>query len=660
MLSNLLNDYVLYINRNLKQRNFMKQKLNKIYRIFIICILILFSSCEKEPDDFPLQDGIRMSKVSLKDPNIMANHSLMQEVQKTKSKGRKGNTANKIVYDSIYDFYFDDENGVYLEKGEQKSFTFPVYRENNDGKIENITFNLNEKGEYESYLVKYDFTEEQLQSFTQEQLEQYQTVFTNLTTNKQMFECADLYVWQDIGHVHSGTEPGTEGWVWAGEICSSGGGGSGGSPGNETGGSGGTGTGTTTDTSTSIITTPVGGGGGNSTVSANARKMNTFINNLDWSKRQVFDGFPTTSKDAIFNYFIANNFANGTPANVTSFLQSIITNNTKDYFPNELNLTEMTPEREESINTLIDYVVQNNFSPESKEFVNGLMTLANSETNQTDASNLVIISLLSTKPLDANFLSAIDPYIDLDLSNQEYHDPIIVGMTVKYHVLKSLHPGWSKSKLFWEISKEYLHMGLDMFGLVPGPGEIADLVNGVIYTLEGDHLNAGLSYSSTIPIYGWVSMGTKYGLKVVSSVTTVYTISTKVKLVWKVVGNTVSFGSQGQLRKVLGMAAYNIDPRQAHHLIPWASRVHDVVQKAAKHGFHMNEVLNGIAVAASRNQPNHNAYNNLIQIKLDNFASAYPNATPQQCYDFLTDLIQDIRDWVISHPNSHLNDLVLP
>jgi len=103
---------------------------------------------------------------------------------------------------------------------------------------------------------------------------------------------------------------------------------------------------------------------------------------------------------------------------------------------------------------------------------------------------------------------------------------------------------------------------------------------------------------------------------------------------------------------------------QAHYLIPWSDLIknHDVVQKAAKSGsaFHMNEALNGIAVAAWRNQPNHNTYNNLIKSKLDAFKANNPNATPQECYDFLLELIQQIRDWITSHPNSHLNDLVLP
>ena len=121
----------------------------------------------------------------------------------------------------------------------------------------------------------------------------------------------------------------------------------------------------------------------------------------------------------------------------------------------------------------------------------------------------------------------------------------------------------------------------------------------------------------------------------------------------------IDFGYSNQLRKVLGLTDSAF---QAHHLIPWSSRTKMAIQRAAKSGsaFHMNEALNGIAVAAWRNQPNHTTYNNVINGKLDAFRDDFPNATPQQCYTFLTNLIQNIRTWVINNPNSHLNDIVLP
>ena len=185
-------------------------------------------------------------------------------------------------------------------------------------------------------------------------------------------------------------------------------------------------------------------------------------------------------------------------------------------------------------------------------------------------------------------------------------------------------------------------------------GEVADLTNGVLYTIEGDGLNATLSYASAVPIVGWVSAGTKFGLMVITTATG------KTKLVWKLVNGTYEFGSRGQLRKILNITSASI---QAHHIMPWAKSTHEVIQRAAKLGvnpFHMNSALNGIAVAAWRNQPNHFAYDNLIIKKLNRFYELNPNATPKECYDFVTDLIGDIKQWIINNPNSHLNDLVLP
>ncbi|WNV89007.1 polymorphic toxin-type HINT domain-containing protein [Umezawaea sp. Da 62-37] len=47
------------------------------------------------------------------------------------------------------------------------------------------------------------------------------------------------------------------------------------------------------------------------------------------------------------------------------------------------------------------------------------------------------------------------------------------------------------------------HTALDVLGMVPGFGEIADGVNALWYLAEGDYLNAGLSAAGMIPFLGW-------------------------------------------------------------------------------------------------------------------------------------------------------------
>ncbi|QBH95280.1 hypothetical protein EKN56_01980 [Limnobaculum zhutongyuii] len=60
---------------------------------------------------------------------------------------------------------------------------------------------------------------------------------------------------------------------------------------------------------------------------------------------------------------------------------------------------------------------------------------------------------------------------------------------------------------------DYFQTGLDVVGLVPGFGEIADGLNAIIYGIKGDYVNAGLSVGAMIPFAGWASTGTKLGIK---------------------------------------------------------------------------------------------------------------------------------------------------
>lgn len=54
------------------------------------------------------------------------------------------------------------------------------------------------------------------------------------------------------------------------------------------------------------------------------------------------------------------------------------------------------------------------------------------------------------------------------------------------------------------------HTALDIAGLVPMIGEMADLANAGLYTLEGDYFNAGLSAAAAIPLYGSMFTALKF------------------------------------------------------------------------------------------------------------------------------------------------------
>ncbi|EJF54867.1 RHS repeat-associated core domain protein [Saprospira grandis DSM 2844] len=61
-----------------------------------------------------------------------------------------------------------------------------------------------------------------------------------------------------------------------------------------------------------------------------------------------------------------------------------------------------------------------------------------------------------------------------------------------------------------EPSTEGVHAVLDGLGLIPGFGEPADGLNGLIYTIEGRPVDASLSCAAMVPILGWTATASKW------------------------------------------------------------------------------------------------------------------------------------------------------
>jgi len=62
-----------------------------------------------------------------------------------------------------------------------------------------------------------------------------------------------------------------------------------------------------------------------------------------------------------------------------------------------------------------------------------------------------------------------------------------------------------------------VHVILDGAGLIPGVGEIADGLNGLIYLGQGDKVNAGFSFAAMVPLAGMGATGVKYLRKLTHS-----------------------------------------------------------------------------------------------------------------------------------------------
>ncbi|MFE9746184.1 polymorphic toxin-type HINT domain-containing protein [Saccharothrix saharensis] len=73
--------------------------------------------------------------------------------------------------------------------------------------------------------------------------------------------------------------------------------------------------------------------------------------------------------------------------------------------------------------------------------------------------------------------------------------------------------GWFSDAVSWvgDNLSTVGHTALDVAGLVPGLGEIADGINGVWYLAEGNYVDAGLSFAGMVPFAGWGATAAKWG-----------------------------------------------------------------------------------------------------------------------------------------------------
>lgn len=70
-----------------------------------------------------------------------------------------------------------------------------------------------------------------------------------------------------------------------------------------------------------------------------------------------------------------------------------------------------------------------------------------------------------------------------------------------------------KEQGWWSKWGDVVHTALDVVGMIPVVGEVADGANALIYLAEGDGVNAALSAASMLPVGGQAATAAKWGKK---------------------------------------------------------------------------------------------------------------------------------------------------
>lgn len=113
------------------------------------------------------EQGIKIKKVSLDDIMKKSEHrEFKQPFMEFKEKISLKNNQNiqgKLIYNEEYGFYIDDENGMFIEKEGYQSYTFRIKRSESEEKLENIVFTSKSGGIFETVIVKYNITYDELE-----------------------------------------------------------------------------------------------------------------------------------------------------------------------------------------------------------------------------------------------------------------------------------------------------------------------------------------------------------------------------------------------------------------------------------------------------------------------------------------------------------------
>lgn len=101
-----------------------------------------------------------------------------------------------------------------------------------------------------------------------------------------------------------------------------------------------------------------------------------------------------------------------------------------------------------------------------------------------------------------------------------------------------------------------------------------------------------------------------------------------------------------------GRCGINLGTDEAHHLIPYENCNHDLIQRAARGGFDLNNGdLNGLPLHPNYHRPppnrNHPEYRAAVRAMLDDILLEAPNISDKDAADILNRAAQVLREVVV-------------
>ncbi len=135
-------------------------------RILCTLLLLIVVSCSTAIEEVSLEENLEQQE--LKEKQLRAERIPSEQITQSatltqlleKSKVFEASTSSKTVYNPQWGFSVNTEEAMFTTFGDYHSYTFEIFRDNPNGLLENLVISLQRDGAYKSWLIAYDFDDE--------------------------------------------------------------------------------------------------------------------------------------------------------------------------------------------------------------------------------------------------------------------------------------------------------------------------------------------------------------------------------------------------------------------------------------------------------------------------------------------------------------------
>ena len=135
-------------------------------RILFAFLLLIVVSCSTTTEEVSLEENLEQQELKEKQLQAerIASERITQNTSLThlleKSKVFEGTTSSKTVYNPQWGFSVNTEEAMFTTFGDYHSYTFEIFRDSPNGLLENLVISLQRDGSYKSWLIAYNFDDE--------------------------------------------------------------------------------------------------------------------------------------------------------------------------------------------------------------------------------------------------------------------------------------------------------------------------------------------------------------------------------------------------------------------------------------------------------------------------------------------------------------------